>query len=337
MEPDYHAIQLAHDRQTDRVAPASARAYRSDTERMARAGLWPEEIAGCLKTYYRYVAALTYWAAETVKALAPMAYRSAMTDEQAADFAAAARILKCHPPAAPDVPPSKDPRRQRARTPSLPRRGHQGKRGVAARLARSKRERDGRMFAAAREQDIAPAPIALVRVLGVMPAEVEQGVRLQRIDDEIWTTIPGAKVHSDRQTGQEQRIVALGRDAPETAFLAEHVPFDGDTAIIQCARETLYRAIKAAAIAGLGRRLGKDVTAYAYRHRATAVLRRQLPRADLAGVRGDRSTRTSAEYGGGGGSRLGPSLWLVDCTVDIRVHAEPPTPALTLQEPIVPR
>lgn len=337
MEPDREAIQLAHDRQTARVAPASARAYRADVKRMARADLWPEDIAGCLKTYYRYVAALTYWAAETVIALTPHAVRSAMTAAQAADFRICARILKRYPPAAPDVPPSKDPRRRKARPPRLPRRGNQSKRRVARSLARSKREREGRMFAKAREQGIAPEAIALVRTLGVMPAEIARGVCVQRIDHEVWVTISGAKVHRDRQTGQASRTVAMVPDSPETAFLFSTVPLDGDTVVVQCDRKRLHQAIKQAAIAGLGRRLGKKTSAYAFRHRATSRLRSQLSRAELAGIRGDRSTRTACEYGGGHGGDHGPRLGLVDCSFSIREHVQPPRPMQHLARPRMPR
>lgn len=337
MEPDYEAIQLAHDRQTARVAPASAQAYRADVKRMARADVWPEDIAGCLRTYYRYVAALTYWAAETVIALTPQAVRSAMTASQGADFRICASVLKRYPPAAPDVPPSKDPRRRRARPPRLPRRGHQGKRRVSKCLARSEREREGCMFAKAQEQAMAPEAIALVRTLGVMPAEIERSVHVQRIDDEIWVTISGAKVNSARQTGQESRTVAMAPDSPEAAFLFSSVPLNGDAVVVQCDRKRLHRAIKDAAIAGLGRRLGQKVSAYAFRHRATSRLRVQLSRVELAGVRGDRSTRTAAEYGGGHGGHHGPRLGLVDCSFAIREHAQPPCPLHHLARPHVPR
>lgn len=344
-DSDYEAIRLARERQPERVSAASARAYRQDLRRLAGRGALPEEAAGCLRTYHRYVAALTYWAATRVLGLTAAAVRDALAPGEAEEFEVCANVLRNYPPADPDVPPSLDPRRQQARTPDLPRRGDRSKNAVARRLARSQRERRGAMFRAAIRQNIAPRAVALVRVTGAMPAEVEQGVQLQRIDDTLRITVWGAKQNADRGTGQAWRFCDLALDSPETRYLAGAVPGDGDTITVRCSRRELYRAVRQAAIQGLGRRLGRHVTPYVFRHRVTAAMRPQLTRLELAQFRGDSSSRTAAEYLGSGrghGART-PTVLLVDAKTPVRRHAAAPVPGVTFQpstataEPAPPR
>lgn len=330
-ESVHHALQLAADRQPERVSPVTARAYRQDVRRLALQGQLPEDGAGCLSTYYRYVAACTYWAAHRVLALAGAAAGHTLTASERAEFETCAQMLRRYPPADPDLPPSRDPRRQRAQPPALPRRGHRSKNAVAGRLARSKREQNGAMLAAAVRQDIAPAAVALARITGAMPAEIEKGVKIQRLDDVLRITVWGAKVDADGRRGQPWRFCELGLDSPETRFLAGYVPRDGDVKVIRCSRRDLYDAVRAAAIAGLGRRLGQAVSPYVFRHRATCVMRRRLSRAQLACFRGDRSTGSAADYLGSGGSTQGPTVYLVDAQRAVRRHAYTMGPVLTLR------
>lgn len=319
-------LQLAAHRDPDRVSEASATAYLRDASRIGRENKFPEQLAGCLNSYYALVAAITYVAAKDVLTLASRALQGQLDTEEARTFAFSAWLLKRYPPADPATRPDQHPRHQRT-PPPLPRKGNQSKRAVARRVARSRRERRGAMFEAAIRQNLAPAAVALVRVTGARPAEIETGVHVKRVDGELYITIAGAKVSDDRGTGQRWRTIAMSLDSPETAYLAAFVPRDGNTFVVTCPRHRLYQAVRLSAIEGLGRRLGQKVSPYVYRHLVTTAWRKSLAgREELAGARGDRSTR-SAEHYGGGSTGKGPDLWLVDCTVDLRIEGPQNRPA----------
>lgn len=323
------ALQLAVNRDPDRVSAASAAAYLRDASRLGRDNMFPEQVATCLNTYYRLVAAITYVAAQDVLALAYRALSGQLDAEEARTFDFSAWLLNRYRPAEPDKLPHEDPWRQQRTAPPLPRKGNQSKRATARRVARSKRERRGAMVQAAVRQDIAPAAVAVVRTTGARPAEIEAGVQLQRVDDEIYVTIYGAKVNEDRQTGQRWRTIAMSLDTPETQYLSQLVPHDGNTYRVTCSRYRLYRAIRLSAVEGLGRQLGSAVSPYVFRHMVTAAWRKTLAgRGELAGARGDRSTR-SAEHYGGGSTGKGPTVWLVDCAVDLRIEGPRSRPAPT--------
>ena len=294
-------IQLAHDRQIDLVSERSAKAYRADVVRLARIGKHPEEAAGCRTHYYRLVAAITYVAAQRVLELTPAirALDHWLTEEENQDLEAAAWALTRYQPVAPDLVSQPDRPLTSRHVRGLPRKGGRSKKQVARGLSRSKRERDGALFTAALRQDIAAAAIALLRVTGAMPAELASGVRINRVGGGLHVSIEGAKVSHAFERGQSWRLVELELETPEARYLARLLPDDGEECVVQCSYPRLYRALRKAAIEGLGKRLGRRVSPYVYRHIVTLTLRDVLSRADLARFRGDRSTVTAKHYGGG--------------------------------------
>lgn len=323
-------IQLAHDRQIDLVSERSARAYRVDVRRLGRLGKRPEEAAGCRTHYYRLVAALTYVAAQRVLELAPVmrALDGSLTDDEERDLEAAAWALERYQPVAPDLGSQPDRPLTSRHVRGLPRKGTCTKKRVARALSRSKRERDGALFTAALRQDIAPAAIALTRVTGAMPAELASGIRINRVGGGLHVFIDGAKVCHAFERGQSWRILEFELDTPEARYLARLAPEDGGEHVIRCSYPLLYRALRKAAIEGLGKRLGRRVSPYAYRHIVTSTLRGVLSRAALARFRGDRSTVTAKHYGGGRRPDV-LSAVPVACSHDVRDPILSPSPEQT--------
>lgn len=326
-----HIIQLAHDRQTHLVNPRSAQAYRVDVARLGRLRKRPEDAAECRHYYYRLVAALTYVAALRVRQLTPVirALDQELTADQELDLQAAAWALTRYQPVAPDLAAQPDRPLTSRHVNNLPRSGARSKKRVARALSRSKRERDGALFAAALRQGIAPAAIALTRVTGVMPTELAAGVRINRVGGGLHVFIEGAKVSQTFERGQDWRVIELELTMPETDYLARCVPHDGDEYVVQCSYPRLYRALRWAAIEGLGKRLGRRVSPYAYRHMVTATLRKVLSRYALACTRGDRSTLTAKHYGGGcraGGISAVPVDWCHDVRDPIGSPSAHPLP-----------
>lgn len=139
--------------------------------------------------------------------------------------------------------------------------------------------------------------VAISAATGCRPAELEKGIRIERVGEKIVATIKGAKVRYDQKTGKrisgliERRLELDPASGLLAKYIAKALPEGG---IVTVNRWTGGDAIRRAA-----QKCGfKKVTPYSLRHQFASDRKGEgMDRAESAELLGHKSQRTQQHYG----------------------------------------
>ena len=139
--------------------------------------------------------------------------------------------------------------------------------------------------------------VAISAATGCRPAELEKGIRIERVGEKIVATIKGAKVRYDQKTGKrisgliERRLELDPASGPLVAYIAEAFPEGGIVAVNRWTGGDAIR--RAAAKCGF-----RKVTPYSLRHQFAADRKGEgMSNDEIAELLGHKSQRTQQHYG----------------------------------------
>lgn len=279
-----------------RQATTAAR-YRATLNWMSENGLTPDGVRSSRSRHYEARAAVTYYAAQAVQALAePLCNAEPLDAEQATLVRAAHAILVAwyRSPTGARMLPSQEVENASRRS----------RRTEACWLGRSASFRRGTLMTAAARLGAAPQAIAVLSLTGSRPAEIAQGVGVDLAGPsdapDLILTVPGSKVDGTRGKGYAWRRLVLPGDSeqPSVRFLVQVARANAGRVVVACPADYLRRCLKRVATAVFGRERGAWVTPYVLRH---VVAARAHARGGLdyaARCLGHRRWRSTRRYGG---------------------------------------
>lgn len=163
-----------------------------------------------------------------------------------------------------------------------------------------------RVYAAATDT-MRPA-VAVMWATGARPAELEAGVDVERVKGGIRVRIPGVKVNDARGTGQPVRVLLIDENTPAGRALAAAL---GEDKKITVKRRASRIAKDFSDHIRPRLPASYEVSAYSFRHQASANMKTTLDADTVAQAMGHRTTRSQQNYGtsrqaqSGGGAVIG--------------------------------
>lgn len=113
--------------------------------------------------------------------------------------------------------------------------------------------------------------IAILSCTGCRPAELEAGIKVERLNEGILFKVTGATTH-DGKFGQKERSILIRIDSPEAAHLERQLAVQGSPLIV-----TAKAALLKDSVVGISKKIWPrrkaHVTPYVYRHQFSADLK----------------------------------------------------------------
>lgn len=310
--------------------------YCKKFERMQRLKLWPEQIGKTRRSYFAYRAALLFGIADLARQA--LRLRDSAKDPSPERDKALKTLLECqkvfdrYPP---------DPERLHIESGSTSftwcdvASENENSGQTPARnskkytLTALNRHADWRQKLFAEISPMYKMAAAVAAVTGCRPGELEKGIRVKRVDDDLVFLIDGLKV-SD-VAGQAQRLLRIRIESVEAQYLANNLTSEPTTIKIRSAKSFTEAVAKAGKTAFP--KLKERLSPYVWRHSLASDLKSgQIDSDTIAKALGHRVSRTQEHYGRSchGGSPV--ALVDVQASLAIRDNARQPmmsTPSIS--------